>query len=215
VSFKAERLKAIGPHLGRGYFASPVAYCRRHFPHTAINPNNAEQDGLLHRLSENAGLSSVYPAVPRAYHAGFTGYHRKGTLPTGGVDARAARLLTMTADELNRAQAAFRTTHDPARRRARPTWVSGLTERTPMQPPTLIIPPWADPTAHAKRPCPRSTTPLDTTFVMLAVDARTATNRWRPAAISAPNLGLMYDGGPRMVATLNDCANKFTVGDCS
>lgn len=101
VSFKAERLKAILPHLQRPYFSKPVAYCRKTFPHTAINPNNAEQDGLLHRLSENAGLSSAYPAVPRAYHAGFTGYHRKGTLPPGGVDARAERILTMSAEEMN------------------------------------------------------------------------------------------------------------------
>jgi hypothetical protein len=101
VSFKAERLKAVLPHARSTYFAQPVTYCRRHFPHTAINPNNAEQDGLLHRLSENAGLSSVYPAVPRAYHAGFSGYHRKGKLPPGGVDARADRILAMTAEEMN------------------------------------------------------------------------------------------------------------------
>ena len=107
VSFRAERLRAILPHVGRSYFATPVAYCRRRFPHTAINPNNAEQDGLLHRLSENAGLSSTYAAVPRAYHAGFVGYHRKGTLPSGGVDARAARLLAMTAEELNSRAGSF------------------------------------------------------------------------------------------------------------
>lgn len=101
VSFKAERLKAILPHLQRAYFSKPVAYCRGVFPHTAINPNNAEQDGLLHRLSENAGLSSTYAAVPRAYHAGFVGYHRKGRLPSGGVEARAERILAMSADELN------------------------------------------------------------------------------------------------------------------
>lgn len=101
VSFKAERLKAIIPHAKRAYFTQPVAYCRRYFPHTAINPNNAEQDGLLHRLSENAGLSSTYAAVPRAYHAGFVGYHRKGRLPSGGVDARAARILAMSAQEMN------------------------------------------------------------------------------------------------------------------
>lgn len=101
VSFKAERLKAIIPHAKRAYFMQPVAYCQRYFPHTAINPNNAEQDGLLHRLSENAGLSSAYPAVPRAYHAGFVGYHRKGRLPSGGVDMRAERILAMSAQDLN------------------------------------------------------------------------------------------------------------------
>lgn len=101
VSFRRERLRAVLPHLKPAYFSKPVAYCRNWFPHTAINPSNAEQDGLLHRLSENAGLSSTYAAVPRAYHAGFTGYHRRGKLPPGGVDARAERILTMSAQELN------------------------------------------------------------------------------------------------------------------
>ena len=107
VSFRRERLRAILPHLKPAYFSRPVAYCRSVFPYTAINPNNAEQDGLLHRLSENAGLSSTYPAVPRAYHAGFTGYHRKGTLPPGGVDARAERILAMSADEMNERAGSF------------------------------------------------------------------------------------------------------------
>ena len=102
VSFKPHRLAPALAHAKPAYFRRPVLYCQQHFPHTEINPNNAEQDGLLHRTMEEQGLSTVYGAVPRAYHAGFVGYHRKGTLPGGGVNERAAAILAMSAEELNR-----------------------------------------------------------------------------------------------------------------
>lgn len=102
VSLKPARLQAAMPHAVGPYFAQPVRYCQTRFPHTAINVNNAEQDGLLHRLSEQAGLVSVYPAVPRAYHAGFTGYHRKGEELAGTTRQQADQLLAMDADEMNR-----------------------------------------------------------------------------------------------------------------
>ena len=56
---------------------------------------------------------------------------------------------------------------------------------------------------------------LDTTFVMLAVDGPHSDEQMAAyEAISHPRLGLMHDGRHRgMVATLNDCANKFTVGE--
>lgn len=102
VSFKPRRLEAVLPHLTPGYFGRPVTYCASRFPHSVINPNHAEQDGLLHRLMEADGTATAYPAVPRAYHVGFTGYHRKGELPTGSIDQRAQAILAMSAEELNR-----------------------------------------------------------------------------------------------------------------
>lgn len=101
VSFRPQQLRRVLPHAFGSYYANPVRYCRKHFPHTAINPNNAEQDGLLHRISEQAGLASVYPAVPRAYHAGFIGYHRSGQPLEGTVRQQADLLLAMGADEMN------------------------------------------------------------------------------------------------------------------
>lgn len=101
VSFRLEPLAQVVQHAQHGYFARPVAYCAQKWPHSAINPNHAEQDGLIHRMIEASGRPTVYPFSPRAYHAGFVGYHRKGSGPVGTVEDRAAYLLRMTTDELN------------------------------------------------------------------------------------------------------------------
>lgn len=103
VSFRTEPLAQVVRHARHEYFAHPVAYCRRRWPGSAINPNNAEQDGLIHRMIEASGRPTVYPFSPRAYHAGFVGYHRNGTPPVGTVEERAATLLRMTTAELNAA----------------------------------------------------------------------------------------------------------------
>jgi hypothetical protein len=103
VSFQLDPLSEVIQHANHDYFARPVAYCRRTWPNSAINPNNAEQDGLIHRMIEASGRPTVYPFSPRAYHAGFVGYHRKGALPGGTVAQRAARLLQMTTADLNAA----------------------------------------------------------------------------------------------------------------
>jgi hypothetical protein len=107
VSFRPERLAPALAHARQPYFQRPIVYCRRAFPHTGINPANAEQDGLLHRVMEAEGRTTLYAAVPRAYHAGFVGYHRHGQLPPGGVEARAAAILAMGDDELNRRAHSF------------------------------------------------------------------------------------------------------------
>jgi hypothetical protein len=103
VSFRVGPLAQVVQHAQAGYFERPVVYCRRHWPNSAINPNNAEQDGLIHRLIEAAGWRTVYPFSPRAYHAGFVGYHRKGAALAGTVEQRAATLLRMSSAELNAA----------------------------------------------------------------------------------------------------------------
>lgn len=103
VSFRTEKLAPIIPHLVREYFRTPVAYCQKRWPKTRIPVGNAEQDGLLNRLCEAAGLRVAYACRPRAYHAGFTGYHRDGLLLTGSVRDQADRILAMTEDELNKA----------------------------------------------------------------------------------------------------------------
>lgn len=103
VSFRINRLAEVTARAKHSYFTNPVAYCRRNWPNTAINPNNAEQDGLIHRVIEAAQASTTYPATPRAYHAGFVGYHRKGEQLAGTVEQKAFRLLAMTTEELNTA----------------------------------------------------------------------------------------------------------------
>lgn len=103
VSFRPEMLAEVVKHAKHSYFARPVEYCQRAWPESRINPNNAEQDGLIHRLIEASGRATVYPFSPRAYHAGFVGYHRKGEGLPGTVDERATRLLWMTTADLNAA----------------------------------------------------------------------------------------------------------------
>jgi hypothetical protein len=103
VSFQLDPLSEVIQHANHDYFARPVAYCRRTWPNSGINPNNAEQDGVIHRMIEASGRPTVYPFSPRAYHAGFVGYHRRGALPGGTIAQRAARLLQMTTADLNAA----------------------------------------------------------------------------------------------------------------
>lgn len=103
VSFRLEALARVIGHASHSYFARPEAYCSRNWPNSAINPANAEQDGLIHRLIEASGRPTVYPFAPRAYHAGFVGYHRKGAPLAGTVEERATLLLRMTTAELNAA----------------------------------------------------------------------------------------------------------------
>ena len=73
------------------------------FPYSKLPPNNAEQDGLLDRLVEDSGAGVAYPWMPRAYHAGFIGYHRNGLRLPGSPIDQADRLLSMTTEELNSA----------------------------------------------------------------------------------------------------------------
>ncbi|GAA4082774.1 glycosyltransferase [Actinomadura miaoliensis] len=101
VSFRPDRLSPVLTHAGPGYFADPVGYCRSVFPGSRIPASNAEQDGLLHRVLEADGMATVYPAVPRAYHAGFVGYHRRGRPVSGSLEQRAEQILTMDAQQLN------------------------------------------------------------------------------------------------------------------
>lgn len=103
VSFRPDKLEAIRQHLVPGYFYNPIRYCQTNFPNSLLPKNNAEQDGLLDRLVEASGTGVAYPWTPRAYHAGFIGYHRNGLQLPGSPSAQADRLLAMTANELNAA----------------------------------------------------------------------------------------------------------------
>ena len=82
VCMNRDVIKAlVAPHINGGYFRKPKRYLRHHFPASAVPLAFAEQDGLIRRIQKVSQKLLVYPCVPRAYHAGFYGYHR-----TGGVD---------------------------------------------------------------------------------------------------------------------------------
>jgi hypothetical protein len=103
VSFRLGKLSSIVPHVSHKYFQAPVSYCKRLFPDSKIFSHNAEQDGLINRIVEATGQDVAFPTVPRAYHAGFSGYHRKGEdLKGQDLEGMADQLLMMGEDELNR-----------------------------------------------------------------------------------------------------------------
>lgn len=101
VSMPQESLRRILPHIKPAYLNNPIAYCAQQFSLSDIPPENAEQDGLINRVREQSRLNTVYSSTPRAYHAGFTGYHRNGIPLEGTVEEQGRQLLAMTAEELN------------------------------------------------------------------------------------------------------------------
>jgi hypothetical protein len=82
----------IAPHMTMGYFRKPKRYLQSQFPANSLSLAFAEQDGLIRRIQEVSRQLLVYPCVPRAYHAGFYGYHR-----AGGVDGSLAEKVLKLA----------------------------------------------------------------------------------------------------------------------
>jgi hypothetical protein len=72
----------IAPHVRRAYFEDPKGYCVSQFPSSQLGAGYTEQDGLIRRIQEAQGerVPIAYPYRPRAFHAGFIGYHRAGRL---------------------------------------------------------------------------------------------------------------------------------------
>lgn len=72
----------IAPHVTRAYFEDPGGYCARRFPGSAIGAGFVEQDGLIRRIQESQAEARpiAYPYRPRAFHAGYVGYHRPGSI---------------------------------------------------------------------------------------------------------------------------------------
>jgi hypothetical protein len=107
VCFDKHRLQTlVAPHVNMAYFRRPKKYLRRQFPGSAVGLGFVEQDGLLRRIQERAGMRIAYPCVARCYNAGFYGYNRPGGL-AGSVDDRVRRLATtIYSTEAMRAAAA-------------------------------------------------------------------------------------------------------------
>ena len=79
----------IAPHVRREYFQDPGRYCAGKFAGSSIGAGYVEQDGLIRRIQEASGQAHpiAYPYRPRGYHAGFVGYHRRGSI-SGNLRAR-------------------------------------------------------------------------------------------------------------------------------
>lgn len=114
VSFRPQVLEEyVFPHAVTDYFKNRSKYCEQRFGSTG----HWDQDGLIEAVRRTSGLPFAVMDVPRAYHAGYTGYSRVGThflkpeetCRTHIVEA-AAKLLRMTSEDLN-ARALFSKDH--------------------------------------------------------------------------------------------------------
>lgn len=105
ISFRPEVLKQhVFPHATTAYFVNRSRYCEERFG----SKGHWDQDGLIEAVRRASGLPFAVMDVPRAYHAGYTGYSRVGThflkpeetCRTHIVEA-AAKLLRMSSEDLN------------------------------------------------------------------------------------------------------------------
>jgi hypothetical protein len=87
----------IAPHVNLDYLSGPKRYLRRHFPTSQVGLGYVEQASLLRRIQERCGQPIAYPAVPRAFHAGFYGRNRPGGVP-GALHERVQRLDSVIYD---------------------------------------------------------------------------------------------------------------------
>lgn len=107
VSFTPAKLRHVTAHSAQHFCINPYHYLRRTYPHSALEAQYAEQDGLIYRIVESLGEKVAFPCVPRAYHAGFTGYNRTGATLSGTVEDQAKQILTMDGHDLNAASQSY------------------------------------------------------------------------------------------------------------
>lgn len=87
----------VARHVSHDYLARPKAYLRRHFSASRVSLGFVEQASLLRRIQERCGRPIVYPAVPRAFHAGFYGRNRPGAV-CGGLESKVRELNDVIYD---------------------------------------------------------------------------------------------------------------------
>jgi hypothetical protein len=75
-------VRRIAPHVRREYFENPGAYCQQLWSRSLVGAGHVEHDGLIRRIQEEQGARRpiAYPYRPRAFHAGYFGYPRRGSI---------------------------------------------------------------------------------------------------------------------------------------
>ncbi len=94
---RAVLLQWLPQHVATAYFSHPKRYLRRHFVCSRVALAYVEQAGLIRRLQEGSAQPIAYPAVPRAFHAGFYGRNRAGSLG-GSLRERVRQLQGLIYD---------------------------------------------------------------------------------------------------------------------
>ena len=101
VSFKLDSIAKIVEHATPALYQNMLRYVKTHFPNSKYGNMWTEQDGVINRIAERNPVHSLYCYSPRAYHAGFVGYNRRGTALEGSREARVAKLRSMSDKEMN------------------------------------------------------------------------------------------------------------------
>jgi len=75
-------VRRIAPHVRREYFENPGGYCQQLWSRSLVGAGHVEHDGLIRRIQEEQGARRpiAYPYRPRAFHAGYFGYPRGGSI---------------------------------------------------------------------------------------------------------------------------------------
>lgn len=102
TSIKVEFLPEILEHANRAYYEHPVDYCVRVLDDPNLEYGACSPSDLIHRIARRRVWWSVYPFVPRAYHAGWARVSDELGLEGTSWQVRAERTLAMTDDEINK-----------------------------------------------------------------------------------------------------------------
>lgn len=103
VALRKELLEEVSGHATATYFHDPTAYCAKHLPDSGLQPWEASQDGLFHRVIRRRHHWCLYPVQPRAFHAGWYGYNRRDGegLESSNWRVDSERILEMSSDDMN------------------------------------------------------------------------------------------------------------------
>lgn len=100
VCFQSSVLQELViPHACLNYFSNMKGYCSQNFQNALIGTAFAEQDGLIRRIQHQSARPIAFPHVPRAYHCGFYGYHRRPNPFIGSLESRIQQARSIVYSE--------------------------------------------------------------------------------------------------------------------
>lgn len=76
VAHSLEFLELVCVHARPELYVDPTAYCLRELECAALPPHASANDGVFHRIILRENLRTIYPVIPRAFHAGWHGVNR-------------------------------------------------------------------------------------------------------------------------------------------
>lgn len=101
VCWEPKFLERVLLHATPAYYQKPRHYLDTAFPNSVYrNSVYTEQDGLIRRVVEAQWLPVAFPTLPRAFHAGYYGYHRPSSnVPVGSLADRTGVLKEIIFDK--------------------------------------------------------------------------------------------------------------------